>query len=41
MATEKMTYAKALDVAIAAVSEGEVRDKLIALKASIAKKNSA
>ncbi len=41
MATEKMTYAKALDVAITAVSEGEVRDKLIALKASIEKKNSA
>ena len=41
MATEKMTYAKALDVAIAAVSEGEVRDKLTALKASIEKKNSA
>ena len=38
---EKMTYAKALEVAINAVSEGEVRDKLEALKASIARKNGA
>lgn len=38
---EKMTYAKALDVAIANVSEGEVKEKLTALKASIVKKNSA
>ena len=38
---EKLTYSKALDVAIAAVAEGEVRDKLVALKASLEKKNSA
>ena len=38
---EKMTYAKALEVAINAVSEGEVREKLEALKASIARKNGA
>ena len=38
---EKLTYSKALDVAISAVAEGEVRDKLIALKASLEKKNSA
>lgn len=38
---EKMTYVKALEVAINSVGEGEVREKLEALKASIAKKNSA
>lgn len=37
----KMTYVMALDVAINAVEDGEVKDKLIALKAQIAKKNSA
>lgn len=37
----KMTYVVALDVAINAVEAGEVRDKLIALKAQIEKKNSA
>ena len=38
---EKMTYAKALEIAISAVAEGEAHEKLVALKASIAKKNSA
>ena len=40
---EKMTYVKALDVAIATLSadQSEVKEKLEALKASIAKKNSA
>lgn len=38
---DKMTYVKALDVAIEALTDGEAKDKLIALKASIAKKNSA
>ena len=37
----KMTYVTALDVAINVVEDGEVKDKLIALKAQIAKKNSA
>lgn len=37
----KMTYAVALDVAINAVADGEAKDKLIALKAQIEKKNSA
>ena len=37
----KMTYAVALDVAINTVAEGEAREKLIALKAQIEKKNSA
>lgn len=37
----KTTYAMALEVAINAVAEGEIRDKLIALKAQIEKKNSA
>lgn len=37
--TEKMTYAKALTVAIEAVDNGEVREKLEALKDSINKKN--
>ncbi len=36
----KMTYAQALEVAINAV-DGEVAEKLIALKAQIEKKNSA
>ena len=38
---DKMTYVKALDIAIEALTDGEVKDKLVALKASIAKKNSA
>lgn len=38
---DKMTYVKALDVAIEALTDGEAKDKLIALKASITKKNSA
>ena len=38
---EKMTYVKALDVAINAIADGEAKDKLVALKASIAKKNGA
>lgn len=38
---EKMTYVKALEIAIATVDNEEVKDKLTALKASIAKKNSA
>ena len=38
---EKMTYAKALDIALAKIEDGEVKDKLTALKASIVKKNSA
>ena len=37
----KMTYVNALDVAINAVADGEVKDKLIALRAQIEKKNSA
>ena len=37
----KMTYAQALDVAINAVADKEVADKLTALKAQIEKKNSA
>jgi len=37
----KMTYVSALDVAINAVADGEVKDKLTALRAQIAKKNSA
>ena len=40
--TNKMTYVKALEIAMNAVKENkEVYDKLDALKASIAKKNSA
>ena len=35
----KMTYAVALDVAINAVSDSEVREKLEALKVSIEKRN--
>lgn len=38
---EKMTYVKALEIAIACVDNSEVKEKLEALKASIAKKNSA
>lgn len=37
----KMTYAVALDVAINAVTDGEAKEKLIALKAQIEKKNSS
>lgn len=37
----KMTYAMALDVAINAVGEGEVAEKLSALKTQLAKKSSA
>ena len=40
--TNKMTYVKALEIAIKAVEDNkEVAEKLEALKASIAKKNSA
>ena len=40
--TNKMTYAKALEIAMNAVKENkEVYDKLDALKASVTKKNSA
>ena len=39
MAT-KMTYSQALEVAINGMTEGEARTRLIALKASIDKKNS-
>lgn len=38
---KKMTYTQALEIAIATISEGEVADKLTALKASIAKRNTA
>lgn len=38
---EKMTYVKALKIAIATVDNEEVKTKLTALQASIAKKNSA
>ncbi|MDO4966775.1 MAG: hypothetical protein Q4E51_08730 [Lachnospiraceae bacterium] len=38
---EKMTYVKALEIAIATVDNAEVKDKLTALQTSIAKKNSA
>lgn len=38
---EKMTYAKALDSVISTLADGEVKDKLVALKNSISKKNSA
>lgn len=37
----KMTYAMALEIAINAVTDGEVKDKLTVLKAQIEKKNSA
>ena len=36
----KMTYAVALDVAIASVSDDAIKDKLSALKAQLAKKSS-
>lgn len=38
---EKMTYVKALEIAITSVDNEEVKTKLTALQASIAKKNSA
>lgn len=38
--TKKMTYAQALEVAIS-VTDGEVKERLEALKASIEKRNSA
>lgn len=38
---EKMTYSKALATVIATLADGEVKDKLVALKASVDKKNSA
>ena len=38
---EKMTYVKALEIAITTVDNEEVKTKLTALQASIAKKNSA
>ena len=38
---EKMTYVKALEIAIATVDNAEAKAKLTALQASIAKKNSA
>lgn len=38
---EKMTYVKALEIAIASLGEGEVVDKLNALKASIVKRNAS
>ena len=37
--TKNMTYAQALEIAINALGEGEVADKLTALKASIEKRN--
>ena len=37
----KMTYAQALEIAINAVADGEVKDKLTVLKVQIEKKNSA
>lgn len=37
----KLTYAQALEIAIASVEAREVKEKLTALKTSIAKKNSA
>lgn len=38
---EKMTYVKALDVAIDTVEDGEVREKLISLRLQQMKKNSS
>lgn len=38
---KKMTYTQALEIAIATIGEGEVADKLTALKASITKRNTA
>ena len=40
MANKKMTYSQALEIAIAAV-EGEAKERLVALKASVDKRNSA
>ena len=37
----KMTYVNALNVAINGMADGEAKDKLIALRAQIEKKNSA
>ena len=37
----KMTYVNALDVAINGMADGKAKDKLIALRAQIEKKNSA
>lgn len=37
----KMTYVKALEIAIAGMADGEAKDKLVALKAQVEKKNSA
>ena len=37
----KMTYVKALEIAINGMADGEAKDKLIALKAQVEKKNSA
>ena len=36
---EKMTYVKALEIAIASVEDAEVKEKLEALKAQVAKKH--
>lgn len=41
MENTKITYSMALDTVIATLDNGEIKDKLIALKASIDKKNSA
>lgn len=41
MTTNKMTYVKALEIAIASVDNAEVKEKLVALQSSIAKKNGA
>lgn len=38
---KNMTYAQALEIAINALGEGEAVDRLVALKASIEKRNSA
>ena len=40
MANKKMTYSQALEIAIAVV-EGEAKERLVALKASVDKRNSA
>ena len=37
---ERMTYVKALDVVLATLEDGEVKERLTALRASIEKKNS-
>lgn len=39
MTEKKLTYAEALDTAIKVMPDGEVKEKLLALKASITKKN--